>query len=371
MSKETAEGKEKTMFCPNCGQKLREGARFCGSCGNRIDANGQSFQPEQAGKQDGPREQSKAEEEAGAANNIPVAGLESNQPKVKPRKGVKKQTKIIITAVICTVIAIAAVVAVTQFSREIAVSSIDPSNVPVNETDYGFEVDGSTPILPAEEGLPQSITQISKIMATEPSQLPSFIDSQNGSATTNSSGITDKSTLSYEIELNSAIRAKMDPNTVFLDAKCSQVKVDLTGVTASDLSKNTQPGVIRVSFNSKWFTDDMMSYFIKVNDLSYASTKAASEDGLSQAYCGCFTIGEDTYYWVLTQCRFSQDAKPSKIATTLSCCQANWAVGTLENLADGTYYNAQDVAKMNSGHYISSKFAKAWRDEDHGYVTAQ
>ncbi len=359
------------MFCPNCGQELREGARFCGSCGNRIDANGQSFQPEQAGKQDGPREQSKAEEEAGAANNIPVAGLESNQPKVKPRKGVKKQTKIIITAVICTVIAIAAVVAVTQFSREIAVSSIDPSNVPVNETDNGFVVNGSTPILPVEEGLPQSIMQISKVMATEPSQLPSFIDSQDGSAVTNSSEITNKSILSYKINLNSATRANMDPNSVFLDTKSSQVGVGLYNVTASDLSKDTQPGVISVSFNSKWFTDDMMKYFIKVNDLSYASAKAVSEDELSQAYCGCFTIEEDTYYWVLTQYRSSKDAKTSEITTSLSCYQASWAVGTLQNLANGNYYDAGDAMKMDSGHYISSKFANAWCDHDHEYATAQ
>ena len=357
------------MFCPNCGQELREGARFCGSCGNRINTNSETCQAEQAERQDNPFEQSKVAVEAVEADGIPAPVFEINQANAKPHKRVKKQTKIAIAAVACAIVAIAAVFAVTQFSRDIAISSIDPSNVPVNETENGFEVDGSTPILPVEEGLPQSITQISKVMATEPSQLPSFIDSQNGSATTNSSERTDVSILSYKIDLNSAIRAQIDPNSVFLSTKSSQIQVHLTGATANDLSKDVQPGVISVTFNSKWFTDEMLSYFIKVNNLSYASAKAESEDELSQAYCGCFTIEGDTYYWILTQGRPSKDAKSSEVSTALSCYQASWAVGTLENLADGSYYDAQDVAKMNSGHYISSKFAKAWCDQAHKYAT--
>lgn len=357
------------MFCPNCGQELREGARFCGSCGNRINTNSETCQTEQAEQQDNRCEQNTAEQNAGAADGIPAPVFENNQANAKPHKGVKKQTKIAIAAVACAIVAIAAVFAVTQFSRDIAINSIDPSNVPVNETENGFEVDGSTPILPVEEGLPQSITQISKVMATEPSQLPSFIDSQNGSATTNSSERTDVSILSYKIDLNSAIRAQIDPNSVFLSTKSSQIQVHLTGATANDLSKDVQPGVISVTFNSKWFTDEMLSYFIKVNNLSYASAKAESEDELSQAYCGCFTIEGDTYYWILTQGRPSKDAKSSEVSTALSCYQASWAVGTLENLADGSYYDAQDVAKMNSGHYISSKFAKAWCDQAHKYAT--
>ena len=359
------------MFCPNCGQELREGARFCGSCGRRIDTNDQNRQAEQTEKQDSPCEQNETTEEAGTADSIPAPGVEGDQANAKPRRGIKKQTKIAIAAVVCAIVAIAATVAITQFSREMAINSIDPSNVPVNETENGFEVDGSTPILPVEEGLPRSITQISKVMASDPSQLPSFIDSQNGSATTNSSERTDVSILSYKISLNSAIRAQIDPNSVFLSTKSSQIQVNLTGVTANDLSKDVQPGIISVTFNSKWFTDDMLSYFIKVNNLSYASAKAESEDELSQAYCGCFTIEGDTYYWVLMQCRTRWDAKSSEVFTALSCYQASWAVGTLENLADGNYYDAEDVAKMNSGHYISSKFAKAFCDQYHKYTTKQ
>lgn len=356
------------MFCPNCGQELREGARFCGSCGSRIDANAETCQAEQTEQQDNRCEQNSAEQNAGAADGIPAPAFENNQANAKPRKGIKKQTKIAIATVACAIIAIAAVFAITQFSRDIAINSIDPSNVPVNETDNGFEVDGSTPILPVKEGLPQSITQISKVMASDPSQLPSFIDSQNGSATTNSSERTDISILTYKIELNSAIRAQIDPNSVFLDTKKDQISVDLIGVTASDLSKDVQPGIIEVNFSSKWFTDETMNYFIKVNNLSYASAKAESDDELSQAYCGCFTINEDTYYWVLMQHRFSKNAKASEIYTALSCYKASWAVGTLPNLADGDYYDADDDMKKNSGHYISSKLANATCDHGHKYI---
>ena len=352
------------MFCPNCGQELREGARFCGSCGNRIDANDQNQRAEQ---EDNHCEQNTAEKEK-AADSIPAQGIESDQANAKQRKGIKKQTKIAIAAVACAIIAIVAVFAVTQFSREMAINTIDPSNVPANETDNGFEVDSSTPILPVEDGLPQSITQISKVMASDPSQLPSFIDSQNGSATTNSSERTDISILSYKIEPNSAIRAQIDPNSVFLDTKNDQIGVDLIGVTASELSKDVQPGIIEVNFSSKWFTDETMNYFIKVNNLSYASAKAESDDELSQSYCGCFTIDKDTYYWVLMQHRFSKTAKASEIYTALSCYKASWAVGTLPNLADGDYYDADDGMKKNSGHYISSKLANATCDHGHKYT---
>ena len=160
----------------------------------------------------------------------------------------------------------------------------------------------------------------------------------------------------------------MDPNSVFLDTKSSQIDVSLAGVTASDLTEGNQPGVIEVSLSSKWFTDEMMSYFIKVNDLSYASTKAESNDELCQAYCGCFTIEGETYYWVLTQGRPNKDAKTSEVSTALFCYQANWAVGTLKNLADGNYYDDDDSMKMDSGHYICSKLANATCDEAHGYI---
>lgn len=353
------------MFCPNCGQQLREGACFCPSCGNRVNANAQSGQVEQEQGEGGHFAQYRAEATANIPPTVPVPKPENGQARAKQRKGMKKQTKVIIIAVACAALAIAAVIAGIQFSRMAAISSIDPSNVPVNKTENGFEVDAATPILPAEEGLPQSVTQISKVMATEPSQLPSFIDSQGGSATTNSTENTNASILSYKIELNSAIRANMDPNSVFLDTKKSQVEVSLLNVTASDLSKGVQPGGILVFFYSKWFNDETMSYFIKVNDLSYASAKAVSEDELSQAYCGCFTIGEDTYYWVLDQCRSSKDV--TTINTALYCYKEGYALNFLAFSSDGKY--SDPAASAKGANAIASKLANASCDYFHEIIT--
>lgn len=218
------------MFCMHCGQKLPDDARFCTSCGASVQEAPAQETPLNAERENAPETDKAQQTAANAAafrDDEPMRdAASSEQPLKHVIEDTKRRSKRPVPMILLVALALALAAGTAYAAYRVYTEIIAPqqqqqqaapdAQASDEETPYDNQAESEpepSDAVETAEGHPQSILQVAEILAMNPADIPSYLESQGLAESQDQ--LAPEST--YWIATDNTPYASIDPEEIFLD----------------------------------------------------------------------------------------------------------------------------------------------------------
>lgn len=303
------------MHCSNCGQELKEGDKFCPSCGQACELPDGEAAP---GAED---LASRPTESAQASANVQPQPAQTSQDEANFKAAVSSSSKharrrvpILVLVAFITML-VAGVAYATYYVYTTIIAPAQVEEVEEEAEEEPVTIEPAAEVEPADDGIPEatgnptSIFELSELMAMDPSQMQDFIESQGG---------VNKSTLrqfeSYgDCSGWQLMSADLSALGQFRDPDWNYGEISFETnfgfyhdvgqgykVSPSTVRAGQRPAAIQIQEGPiTGINDDTIEAF--ADTLKLGTVASSAKSGSILAYTGYFKIDQEIYYWGICQ----------------------------------------------------------------------